>query len=393
VNTQLSSSADDASSWFARLGRNRSGQSPLITLASSFAAILLALVITGLLLRVTGKNPLDAYSKMLSSGTNKVKVTEALQRSVPLILSAVAVAIGFKMNLFNIGVEGQFLIGMFFAAVAGTYVHLPSVLHVTFILVVAMGAGAAWSGIAAYLKVKRGVNEVIATIMLNSIALSVIDWLFNGYFRFNDPKILDVKTKLLPTSAWMPQLFNVKETIGKSTSQQALTSFLLIALLVLLLFWLVVYKSRFGFRLRASGHNAVAARTAGISSSRMIVIAMLMSGAIAGLVGMTYLLGDSHAYGPSRPDGYGFNGIAVALLGRNHPAGILAAAFLWGWLDAQSAPLQNAKIPSSVVLVLKAIILITVVIVNEVVGRKVAKRTADRAAALLALPTAAAVAA
>ena len=111
------------------------------------------------------------------------------------------------------------------------------------------------------------------------------------------------------------------------------------------------------------------------------------AGAIAGLVGMTYLLSESHAYGPSRPDGYGFNGIAVALLGRTHPGGIVAAAFLWGWLDSLSAPLQIAKIPQAIVLVLKAIILLTVVIVNEVVGRRVAKRTADRTAAQLAVPT------
>ena len=129
-------------------------------------------------------------------------------------------------------------------------------------------------------------------------------------------------------------------------------------------------------------------RTAGISSNRMIVTAMLMSGAIAGLAGMPSLLGDTHAYGPTRPDGYGFNGIAVALLGRNSPIGIVVAALLWGFLDSVAGPLQIAKIPQSIVLVIKAIILLTVVIVNEVVGRRVAKRTADRTAAALELPVA-----
>ena len=379
---------DSSQSFLNRLVRPDSGQSVLITIASSLLAIVIALLIAGAILLITGKNPIDAYSKMLHAGTTSVKLVESMQRATPLILAAVAVAIGFKMNLFNIGVEGQYLIGVFFAAVVGAKVSFPPVLHVTFVLLVAMVAGAAWSGIAAYLKVKKGVNEVIATIMLNAIALSVIDWLFTSYFRYESSS-LDVKTKPLPSSAWMPVLFTITRKTGKTTQNATLTSFFLVALLVVLLFWLVVYKSTFGFRLRASGYNAVAARTAGISSGRMIVVAMLMSGAIAGLVGMPYLLGESHAYGPSRPDGYGFNGIAVALLGRNHPAGIIAAAFLWGFLDSVSAPLQIAHLPQSIVLVLKAIILITVVVVNEVVGRRVAKRTADRTAAALALPTAA----
>ena len=348
----------------------------LVTLASSLGAVAIALVIAGVLLAITGKNPFEAYSRMLDAGLEKDKLYETVQRATPLMIAAVAVAIGFKMNLFNIGVEGQFLMGMFFAAIAGAAVQLPAVLHVTFCLIVAMIAGAAWAGIAAVLKVKRGVNEVIATIMLNAIALSVIDWLFTARFRY-ETESLDVKTKPLPPTAWMPDL-----VAGR------LNSFIFIALAIVVLFWLVVYKSRFGFRLRASGANAVAARTAGISSNRMIITAMLMSGAIAGLVGMPSLLGDTHAYGPTRPDGYGFNGIAVALLGRNSPAGIVAAALLWGFLDSVAGPLQIAKIPQSIVLVIKAIILLTVVIVNEVVGRRVAKRTADRTAAALELPVA-----
>ena len=379
----IATSAEGLAGFFNRLGRNRGGQSAMITLASSMAAVVLALAIGGLLLLVTGKSPVDAYSKILDAGLTPVKLAESVQRATPLIIAAVAVAIGFKMNLFNIGVEGQFLMGMFWAAVVGAYVHLPAVLEVSLLLVVAMVAGAAWSGIAAVLKVKKGVNEVIATIMLNSIALSVLDWLFNDFFRHENPGNLDVRTKPLPSTAWMPTLFTVTAKNGNATTRTTVTSFLLVALVVVVVFWLVVYKSKFGFRLRASGYNAVAARTAGISSNRMIVIAMLLSGAVAGLAGLPALLGTTHSYGPTRPDGYGFNGIAVALLGRNHPAGIVVSALLWGFLDAVAGPLQIAKIPQSIVLVIKAIILITVVIVNEVVNRKMVKRTADRTAAQL----------
>lgn len=362
--------------------RSKSPNMMLVTLASSIGAVVIALAIAGVFMWVTGKDPIAAYRKMIDAGFTERKLLETLQRATPLMIAAVAVAIGFKMNLFNIGVEGQFLMGMFWAAVAGAYVHLPSVLHVTFCIIVAMGAGALWAAIAAILKVRRGVNEVIATIMLNSIALSVISWLFNSKFRYDDGTgTLDVKTKQLPTTAWMPD-FKFKD--GQ------FNSFIIIALGIVVLFWLIVYKSKFGFRLRASGANAVAAKTAGISANRMIVTAMLMSGAIAGVAGLPSLLGDTHGYGPTRPEGYGFNGIAVALLGRNGPVGIVVGALLWGFLDAVAGPLQIAKIPQSVVLVIKAIILLTVVIVNEVVGRRMAKRTADRTAAALELAAVAA---
>jgi general nucleoside transport system permease protein len=351
----------------------------LITLGSSLGAVVIALAISALILTLTGKDAVGALEKMIEVGFTKDKLLESAQRATPLMIAAVAVAIGFKMNIFNIGVEGQFLMGAFWAAVAGAYVNLPPVLHVTFCIIVAMIAGAAWASIAAVLKVKRGVNEVITTIMLNAIALGIIDWLFQEVFVVKVEGQLDSKTKLLPTSAWMPDI--VKDQLN---------GFLIIALVVVAASWLVVFKSRFGFRLRASGMNAVAARTAGISSERMIVSSLLLSGAVAGLAGLPSLLGNVHAYGPTRPDGYGFKGIAVALLGRNHPIGIVTAALLFGFLDAVAGPLQIAKIPQSIVQVMQAIILITVVIVNEATTRWMNRRTAERTSAALQLSGAAA---
>jgi general nucleoside transport system permease protein len=348
-------------------------QRALLTAASSIGAVMIALIICGILLAATGKNPLEAYGKILETGLTPSKLLETINRATPIMIAAVAVAIGFKMNLFNIGVEGQFLIGMFAAAVAGAYVQMPPVLHVTYCIAVGALGGMLWASIPALLKVKRGVNEVIATIMLNAIALAVIDWLFQEFFRWESAGgSLDVKTKPLPESAWMPDLIEGK-----------LNAFILVALAVVFTFWVVVFKSRFGFRLRASGMNAGAARTAGISSQRMIVTAMLMSGAVAGMVGLQSLLGNVHAYGTTRPDGFGFKGIAVALLGRNHPIGIVIAALLFGFLDAVAGPLQVAKIPQSIVLVIQAVILLTVVIVNEVVSRWMDQRTAERAARAL----------
>lgn len=344
----------------------------LVTTASSLVAVLIALVICGIILQVTGKDALDAYRKMFETGIEGNKLLESLQRATPLMLSAVAVAIGFKMGMFNIGVEGQYLFAALFAAVIGAELDLPAPLHVALILVVAMLFGGLWAAIPAVLKVKRNVNEVIATIMLNSIALAVIQWLFDTWFRDDSISDLNVKTKLIPESGWMPDIVDGR-----------LSGMFIVAVAIVFLYWLIVFKSRFGFRLRASGLNPVAARTAGIASSKMIVAAMLMSGAVAGLVGMPSVLGEIHAYGQGIPDGLGFNGIAVALLGRNHPVGIASAAFLFGFLNSTSAALQLQKVPNSIILVIQAIIVLTVVIVNEAVSRWMDRRTAQKTAAAL----------
>ena len=340
-----------------------------ITLGGSGLAVVIALALCAILLAVIGNNPFTVYRQMLEYGTSRDSMLDIVQRAVPLMLAAVAVAIGFKMNLFNIGVEGQTRFAVLLTAAVGTQVHLPAVLHVTFCLVLAMVVGAAWAGIAGYLKVKRGVNEVISTIMLNYIAFSIIGWLFDTYFVISKDT-LNVKTKELPRTAWFPNLVTGK-----------LNGFLVIALLVMVVFWVVVWKTKFGFHLRASGANPGAARVAGVSPGRMVMTSMLLSGAVAGLVGMPGLLGDSHAYRRGLAEGYGFEGIAVALLGRNHPLGIVMASLLFGFLDRTSGILQVYNIPQEIVQIIKGVTVIAVVVVNETLKRWYNRRT-QRAAAL-----------
>ncbi len=348
-------------------------QTMIATVGGSLFAVVLALAICAVMLAITGKNALDAYSTIIETGTDTNKLLETLRRATPLIFSATAVAVGFKMNLFNIGVEGQYLFAALIAAEAGSWVGLPAPLHVSYILIVAMIAGAAWASIAALLKAYKGIHEVISTIMLNYIALAVIQWLFESFFREEIEGNLNVKTSILPDSARIPDIVDGR-----------LNGMFLVALLVVAVFWVLVYRSRFGFRLRASGHNAAAASTAGISARHMIIISMLISGAIAGLVAMQSVLGEAFAYGPSAtPIQYGFAGITVALLGRNHPIGIVIAAILFGFLDSTSAALQLADVPNSIVKVMQAIIVLTVVIVNEATIRRLNVRTAEQARAKL----------
>jgi simple sugar transport system permease protein len=344
-----------------------------ITSASSILAVIIALVICAVLLLVTGKDPIEAYGTLFGAAGEKNVLLGTLNRATPLMISAAAVAIGFKMNLFNIGVEGQMRVALLTTAVIGAAVDLPAFIHVPFCLVVAMLAGAAWSSIAAWLKVKRGVNEVISTIMLNFIALSLVAWAFDEFFRVDsESESLLVKTKELPQSAWMPDIV-----------ERRLNGMFIVALLVLVFFWVLVWKTKFGFRLRASGGNPGAARVTGVSPKRMVVISMLISGALAGLVGMRALLGDVHAYQNNLAEQQGFNGIAVALLGRNHPLGIFFSAILFGFLGEASGKLQLEDIPKEIATIMQGIIVLAVVIINEAVKRWDDRRIQRKAAALL----------
>jgi ABC-type uncharacterized transport system permease subunit len=346
---------------------------PVVTLLSSLAGIVIALLICGVMLLITGKDPIGAYRTIIETGTTGNKLLEMLKRSTPLMLSATAVAIGFKMKLFNIGVEGQYLFAALIAAEAASHISAPPVVHVAATLAVAMAAGAFWASLAAILKVTRGINEVISTIMLNFISLSVMQWLFDNYMRDDSDGGLNVKTTVIAPSGRIPDI-----VAGR------LNGTWLIALFVVFVYWLVIFRSTFGFRLRASGLNATAAQTAGIAASKMIIIAMLLSGSVAGLVAMQSVLGENFGYGPTAtPTQFGFAGIAVALLGRNHPAGIVVAAMLFGFLDSTSAVLQLSGIPNSIVKVIQAVVVITVVIVNEATSRYMDRRTAERTAAEL----------
>ncbi len=352
--------------------RNRQKwQGIAITLGGSLLALVIAFAICGVFLTLIGHNPFTVYRQMLDYDISRDSFLDATRRAVPLMLSATAVAIGFKMGLFNIGVEGQTRLAVLLTASIATQIHLPAVLHVTFCLVLAMIIGALWASVAGILKVKRGVNEVIATIMLNYIAIGLVSWMFDSFFVVG-ADTLNVKTKELPRTAWFPELVKGK-----------LTGFIIIDIVVILVFWVIVWKTKFGFHLRASGANPGAAKVAGVNPKRMIMTAMILSGAIAGLVGMPGLLGDSHAYRRGLAEGYGFDGIAVALLGRNHPVGIVISGLLFGFLDHSSGILQVNSIPRSIIDIIKGVIVLTVVIVNEALKRWHNRRTQQASAAMI----------
>jgi simple sugar transport system permease protein len=338
-------------------------------LAAPVLAAAAAFVISSIALLAIGENPLDAFQAMWDAISSADAVANIINIAGPYYVMGLAVALGFKMNLFNIGADGQYRLGALMAAAAGAAVSLPAPLHVLFILAVAMLAAGAYAAIPATLKVTRGVNEVVSTIMLNFIATGITAYLLTVYLRDKDIQ-LQSETKELPRSGWLPTLNRALSWVGYHLpSGTAIEGFIVIAVITGIGFYLLVYRTRFGFDLRASGANARAALSSGVSPNAMIMKTFILSGAIAGLAGMGPLLSEFHKYGDTFPTALGFTGIAVALLGRNHPAGIAAAAVVWAGIEQASRGLPTVGVPPEIGKIIQGTLLLSAVVAFEVVRR------------------------
>jgi simple sugar transport system permease protein len=359
---------DTVPAWQAIL-RGMGPRRLVLQIGAPVLAIGLALIITMILLRLTGADPFSAISSMIDYGTTPSSMVSILNRATGYYLSAIAVAIGFRMALFNIGVDGQYRMAAFLAAALGGALTLPAPLGQILVIVCAMLVGGLWASIAGLLKVTRGVSEVISTIMLNAIATGIIAYLLNGKrlaeFR---PASNNVATPPIPRSGQVGSLSGVLSSIGIDLPGD-LNVLILLAVAVGIIFYVVLNRTRFGFDLRVSGMSSSAAQASGVDSRRMVVITMLLSGAVAGLAGMPELLGASHQYSLNFPATLGFTGITIALLGRNHPFGVALAALLFEFLDQSSDVLQLAQIPQEIVQVMQGVVVLTVVIVYELVRR------------------------
>ena len=284
-----------------------------------------------------------------------------INNATVLYLSGVAVAIGFRMNLFNIGVDGQYRVAAFTAAVVAGEAWLPGYLNTVLAVLAAMAVGAAWAGIAGLLRATRGVSEVISTIMLNAIATLLVAYLLRQV-AVREAGSNALNTKQVPEGSRIPNI-----PFGDASD---IHGFIVIAALVGFGYWFLLNRTRFGFDLRATGMSTTAAVASGINVKKMIVAAMLLSGATAGLVGLPILFGDAYVYGSTFQSGLGFAGIAIALLGRNHPIGIALGALLFAYLDEQSNPLQIlVGVSPDIVAITQGVIVLTVVISYELVRR------------------------
>ena len=331
-----------------------------VALAAPALAFIVAATVASVVLLVTGDDVAGFWSTLLTwpQGRNIVNILNA---TAILYISGVAAAIGFRMNLFNIGVEGQYRVAAFAAAAFAGAGWLPGKLNTVVAILVAMLAGALWAGIAGVLRTTRGVSEVISTIMLNSIAGFLVGYLLSklGVSTGNTRS-----TKTIDEGSWVGGV----TVFGDSPTK--LFGLAFVAVVLGVLFWLLLNRTRFGFDLRASGSSESAAVASGVNVKKMIVVSMLMSGAVAGLIGMPSLFGDAHNYGSSFQTGIGFAGIAVALLGRNNPVGIAIGALVFAFLNEQGNLLNIlVGVSPDIIAVTQGVIVLAVVIAYEVVRR------------------------
>ncbi|MEV6650485.1 ABC transporter permease [Streptomyces sp. NPDC051219] len=333
----------------------------LLGLAAPVLAILVAFLVTALVLAATGKEPFQAFGIMFDYGIKSDSQVYILNKATTYYLAGLAVAIGFRMNLFNIGVDGQYRLAAFFAAALGGAVTLPGFLQIPMIIIAAMIVGAMWAGIAGVLKVTRGVSEVVSTIMLNAIATAIIGYLIQeGRLGHLDEAGTEISTKPLPESAHFFEF---------PTTPTPIFGFIVVAVVAGFAYWFTLSRTRFGFDLRTVGQSGSAAEASGVNVKKMVVTSMLISGAMAGLIGMPTLLNDTFEYGGGFPLGIGFTGIAIALLGRNHPIGIALGAILWAFLERGSGKLEFEGYDKEIVGVIQGVIVLCVVIAYEVVRR------------------------
>lgn len=322
-------------------------------------AIFSALVIGGLIIMATGSSfsdVLNAYRALFMGAFGSWRaISETLVAATPLILAGLAVALAFRAGLFNIGGEGQILIGGLFAVILGFSISgVPAPLHITLALLGGVLGGAIWGAIPGYLKAKTGAHEVITTIMLNFIALRLLDYLLLRSFIQREGRNDPVSESILP-SAQLPRFL----TPVDPSLRVHIGIFIAIAIAALTQ-WLL-FRTKLGFEMRAVGANPVAAKYAGINVGRSYVITMAIAGGMAGVAGALQILGVLGRATPGFSAGLGFDGIAVALLGRSNPYGVVLAALLFGALRAGGQEMQaTANVGIDIIAVIQALIIIFV---------------------------------
>jgi ABC-type uncharacterized transport system permease subunit len=350
-------------------------------------AVIFALLVGAIVIMLIGEDPVFVYKTLFSNAIgNRDGWGNVLFRATPLIFTGLTVAFAFRCGLFNIGGEGQMYIGTFLATWVGfTFTHLPSFLLIPLCILAAAAGGALWAAVPGILKAKTGVHEVIVTIMMNWIAASLTFFLV---LKFKAPstetmvaagvKQMIPHTSEIAEAARLPRLYTIFKflNIDFPAYNQVNMSFF-IAIGVAVLAYYILWKTNLGYEIRAVGYSPLAAEYGGISVGKNIILAMMISGAFAGLVGTNEVMGFKYRWRQELFTGLGFNGIAVALLGKNHPLGVVLAAILFGILNYGGAIVNiftEGRIPRELIMVLQAVIVIFVVISDEVVKRIIRQR-------------------
>ncbi|MDO9131186.1 MAG: ABC transporter permease [Anaerolineales bacterium] len=321
-------------------------------------AVLTAMIVGGLIIAFAGGDPFMAYIGLFEGAFGSKKaLSETAVWASPYIFAGLAVALAFKGGLFNIGAEGQLAFGAVMAALIGyalpgwLHIDLPAFIHIPLAIGFGALAGALWAAIPGALKAYTGGHEVINTIMMNYIALNMTSFLLNGSMRDPNPLNVVARTPLIAESARIPPLFE---------GFRVHWGFVL-ALLVAGLVWWLLWKTTLGFEIRTVGANPDAAKYAGINVKRTIVLTMSLSGLLAGMAGVTEVTGLNYRHELGFSIGYGFDAIAIALLGKTHPLGVVLAALLFAAMRNGATRMQFlTQIPVDIISVIQALILLFV---------------------------------
>jgi ABC-type uncharacterized transport system permease subunit len=342
-------------------------------LATPVVSVVFAFVVGGLIVLVTGANPIDAYSSLLCGGlglacsqgeNSALQISNTIVFAIPLITTGVAVALPFRAGLFNIGAEGQLLAGSIVCTAIGVrFAAWPAFVLLPAVLIGGMVAGALWAGVAGVLKATVGAHEVVTTIMMNYVA----QWLLRFLIVGGPLELAQGTSKSQPIGvgaqlATILPSSNSLIVFGLPASVYRVHVGLIIAIVAAAVFAILLWRTALGYEIRAVGQSQKAARYAGVSSRRTIIVTMLIAGAFSGLAGAVQIAGVDHNLTDKYfSDTTGFDAIAVALLGLGSAVGIVLAAFLFGALHAGGAVMQSdAGISSSLVFVLQALILFSI---------------------------------
>ena len=321
-------------------------------------AIITGFIVGAILLAVIGISPIAAYGRLIEGIFGKPKyLAWSIVYASPLILTGLSVAFSFKTGVFNIGAEGQFVVGSLAAVVVGSCLNLPPVIHVIACALAAMLAGALWGTFVAILKVKKGINEVLSYIMFNWIAYYLSNYMVNTEWLHNEGNAEATKDIKATASIICPD-FITKLTDCKNTNWG-----IVIAVVAAIVIWFIISKTTLGFQLRAVGFNKNAAEYGGINSNAAVMKAMAISGAMAGLGGMVQLCGmGSRISQFAGQEGFGFEGITVALIASSNQIGCIFSVLFYGMMKSGGTKLTLIKAPSEVIDIIMGVIVLFIAI-------------------------------
>jgi len=329
-----------------------------LSLMQPVASVIIATVIGGVVMAAFGFDPFSGYAGLFRYAfLSEFNFTVTVLNSIPLIFTGLAVAFAFRCGLFNIGAEGQLMVGSLFAGWLGTLISLPMVITVPLLLIVGAVTGALWALLPGILKATTGAHEVITTMMMSWIGLYLTSYLVKNVLM--DPRTTLPASNLISEQARLLTLNRVLPFLFRSPTRLHLG--VVLAVLAAVFIWYLLTRTSLGFEVRAVGSNPFAAEAGGVSVRRNVIVALLISGALAGLGGTVEVMGLHYRVYDHFSAGYGFTGITVALLAKNHPLGVIPAALLFGALTNGGAGMQlKAGIPIDIVDVLSGVIIFLV---------------------------------